>query len=384
MASGKPFSVFKRGKVFYSRFRLSSGQWSTAKSTGAHTKGAAERWAIDYLQQGQIVTRENVTFDYMAKDFFAWSGTWATDKRSRGLRINERWCRELDRIAETLLIPAFSGVKLADVTAPRIKDFRNQLFNEGRAGSYINKTLIALRAILAAAEERGYIKYVPKIDKAASPSKEKGILRPDEVRRLFRDAVWHDDRARVANALSCSTGLRLSEIQGLTLSAIHAAEGYLEIKQAWDNKLHRLNTTTKSGKIRFVVVPARVMADILELIRINPYAHEKGNEAFLFFGDRPDRPVSDSLLTRALYTALADIGIDEKTRRSRAVSYHSHRAFFVSLLINSKISPEITRRLAGHETAAMTQTYLRVGLDDMGDIRKVQEGIFTASPEVGQ
>ena len=374
----KPFSLFKRNRIFYARFRLSSGLWSTAKSTGERTKGAAERWAIEYLQQGQIVTRENVTFEQLAQGFFAWSGTWATDKRARGLRLNERWCRELDRITACILIPAFGRSKLVDITAFKIKEFRNQQFTEGRSGSYINKLLIALKAVLASAEERGLIKHVPKIDKAGlSSAKEKGILTPEEVKRLFA-AVWDDNRARVASMLACAAGLRLSEVQAITLADVHADQGYLEIRRSWDNKLQRLNASTKSGHVRYAVVPSLVMNEIALLVRDNPHRYDRGDDAFLFFGKQPDRPVDDAFITHRLYRALADVGIPEDLRRARRLSFHSHRSFFVSLLINSKISAEKTRRLAGHESPAMTQLYLRIGLDDMNDVREIQERIFSS------
>ncbi|MFZ4615644.1 MAG: hypothetical protein ACOYM2_05500 [Rectinemataceae bacterium] len=68
----KPYSVWKRrlpsGKVSWSvRFRLEDGAWGTAKASGQATKTAAEAWAIEYLRQGKVVTRENMTFGVFAK-----------------------------------------------------------------------------------------------------------------------------------------------------------------------------------------------------------------------------------------------------------------------------------------------------------------------------
>jgi len=101
--AGRPFSLFKRNRIYYIRFKLPDGTRSTAKSSGEKTRSRAEAWAINYLQNGQIVIRENITFTEFSKDFFAWEGPWATDKRVRGLRISRSWCNTLSFLVEKFL-----------------------------------------------------------------------------------------------------------------------------------------------------------------------------------------------------------------------------------------------------------------------------------------
>ncbi len=69
--SGRPFSLFKRNRIYYVRFQLPDGTRSTAKSTSETSRSRAESWAINYLHDGQIVLRENVTLAVFSKDFFA-------------------------------------------------------------------------------------------------------------------------------------------------------------------------------------------------------------------------------------------------------------------------------------------------------------------------
>ena len=77
----------KKGSIFYVQFKDPSGAWSTAKSTGILDTGwkkeyqAAVTWALDYLELGTVVSREHVTISQVATGFFAWEGTWATNKR---------------------------------------------------------------------------------------------------------------------------------------------------------------------------------------------------------------------------------------------------------------------------------------------------------------
>ncbi len=53
----KPLSFYlrklKKGKpVYYVRFRIPGGSWSSGKNTGQTSRGSAEAWAIRYLQKG--------------------------------------------------------------------------------------------------------------------------------------------------------------------------------------------------------------------------------------------------------------------------------------------------------------------------------------------
>ena len=93
--NNKPFSLYlrkrKKGKpVYYARFRLLNGKRSTGKNTGQTSKGAAERWAWEYLNKGQIVINENVTLAEFSVNFFDWSSDWAVDLKATRKRISKR------------------------------------------------------------------------------------------------------------------------------------------------------------------------------------------------------------------------------------------------------------------------------------------------------
>lgn len=87
-APGQPYTLTRRGKVYYVRFKLPKGRWSTAKSTGARQKPMAIRWAIDYLKAGKvkIAIRESTTFAELSHDFFIWDGPYALDRRAEYLK----------------------------------------------------------------------------------------------------------------------------------------------------------------------------------------------------------------------------------------------------------------------------------------------------------
>ncbi|MBN2161030.1 MAG: tyrosine-type recombinase/integrase [Spirochaetes bacterium] len=389
-SSGKPYCITKRGRYYYALFKLPSGEWSSARSTGETTKGKAEAWAINYIQAGIIVTK-NSTFREYAENFFDWNGAWATDKRVRGLRVSQAHCKNSKTILVKHLFPLIGDKKLSTIDRAVIRNVRNDLFNQGYKGTTINKTLSTLRVILETALDESLIQYVPKIDRAAEKPNRKGILTVEEVRALF-STEWQSDPAYchpprelfmgyAGNLLSCSTGIRLGEVQALTVSDVHLDESYIHVRRSWD-RLYGLKETTKTGIVRNIIIPRAVVDVLGRLIAINP---EPGNpDSFVFFAEfKQGKPAEAPVFTKSLYTAMRHIGISEEDRRARKLSFHSHRYFFNSLMINAKVPLLKIQALTGHRTDRMSAHYYQNALEDLADIRAIQEGIFSSDDPPG-
>jgi integrase len=375
MAQGKPFSLYKRGRFYYAQFKLPNGRWSTAKSTKKSSKGQAERWCIEYLSAGQIITRENVTLEEFSQGFFDWENSWATDKRVRGLRISPRHCRERTNLLNNHLLPKIGKMKLSNIDRAAIKELRNEMFKHGYSGSTINHVLSTLKAILEAAEEQSLIKHIPRIDRAADNPKQKGILTIEEVHRLF-SVEWYDFRGYVGNLLAATTGLRMGEIQALTLEDVHLDGRYIHVWRSWDRRLKILNQTTKTGRTRNIFIPGHVQYEVKKLIEINPNPENTKN--FLFFSIIvPHRPTNPGVFSKSLYAAMSEIGITEEERRARNITFHSWRHWLNSLLINARIPLQKIQSITGHVTTDMSQHYYH--LDDMEDVLELQESIFVGS-----
>lgn len=387
MTNRKPFSLLKRNSVYYARFRLPDGSRSIPKSTGEKARGRAETWAINYLQtgNGQIVTKENVTFGIFSKDFFIWEKSWATDKRVRGLRISPRHCLERTDILKNHIVPFFGNLRLTAIDRAVIKEFRNELFRKGYSGNTINKCLSALKTILESAEEKSLIQFVPRIDRAAENPKAKGILTLEEVKLLFsiewktrpsfRHPAKYDFMGYAGNIIACMTGLRLSEIQGLTLKDIDLTFNKISVRRSWNNRLFIMNPETKSGKERTVFFSGMIKDILIRLIEMNP--HRERPDSFLFFGDNPERAKDLRFFSDSLFNALEQIGIDEPGRKQRGISFHSHRHFLNSLLVNSRIPLQKIQSMIGHADIKMTERYYHP--DDMKDVLTVTDGIFSES-----
>jgi len=78
---------------------------------------------------------------------------------------------------------------------------------------------------------------------------------------------------------------------------------------------------------------------------------------------------------------MESIGISETERKRRHITFHSWRAAFNSWLINARMPLAKVMSLTGHISPKMAQeTYFR--LDDLEDVKLIQESIFTASDKV--
>jgi len=385
------FSIYPRQKkngksVYYVQFKNPDNTYSTARSTGKTSRRAAEEWAEnELLKNGSPLPGHNITFGEYSQDFFSWNGRWATNLKVEGRRISERHCRDRCDLMRIHVLPVFANYYLKDIDKISIINFRNSLFNKGYSGSQINKCLYAIKAILEAAEDQGLIKAVPKISRAADNPKQKGILTIEEVNRLFsfqwmsKPSYSHPERplfmGYAGNLLAASTGIRLSELQGLKIQDLNLESGYIVIKRAWDNRLNKLNNSTKTGRERNIFIPEKVITVLNQLLLQHPFPENP--EAFLFWGEKKpeEKPAEKVVFINALFTTLEQIGINETERKQRNITFHSWRHFLNSLLLNAKIPIQKIQSITGHLTNEMTSHYYHV--DDMSDVRQIQETLFT-------
>ncbi len=388
------FSLYPRkrkcGKpVFYVQFKKPDGSYGTAKSTGQSRRKAAIAWAEEHIRKhGTPMPGQNITLEHYSRNFFSWDGRWALDKRASGKRLSERHCLDTSDLMRLHILPALGGYSLTEISKPVLKQFRNELFSRGKSSSAINKCLYAIKAILEQAEEDDLIHGVPKIPPVAKKQKKKGILTIEEVTRLF-SFPWQSPeskyrqskplhKAYIGNLLAASTGLRLSELQALRIGDLHLEEGFITVSRSWDSRINRLNETTKTGRARNIFVPQKVIDALKDLLQKHPSPDK--HDYFLFWGDKKptEKPAEKIVFTRALYQALASIGIDAGQRKQRNITFHSWRHFLNSLLINNKIPIQKIQSITGHTTSQMTSHYYHP--DDMADVLDVQNTLFFHVP----
>jgi integrase len=361
------------------------GSWTTSCSTGQTVRSLAEGWTTaevrrrkNEAERQELERQAGITFATFAdQGFFGYEGRWVLDRRASGKRLSPRQCEDKQQTFNKHVIPMLGQMKLHQINRAVLKDFRNGMYKAGYSGSTINRALDWIRAVLEAAEDENRIEAVPRIDRAASKPAQRGILSVDEFHRIFM-VRWIDPRAYLANALAAVTGCRMGEVLALRASNIDPGRLLVAVERSYDSAERVMSQTTKNGKVRPITVPPMVCRGLETLAEANPQGED---DPLVFWSDEtPDKPCDYKLITRGLYRAMAQIGIDEVERRRRSLSFHSWRHWLNSRLIETHVPPEKIRMLTGHSSSDMTLLYYHAQVDAMGDVREVQarmlEGCF--------
>ncbi len=378
LKSQVPFKFYKRSRksklpVYYARYLQPDGTYTAGRTTGETSRKKAEIVAWEHIQSGMVVSIHRMKLRDFSKSFFDWEEEWAVNKRAAGLRISPEQCQKNNSIVKTHVNRLLGNKLLAEFDTPMVRRFRNTLFREGFSGSTINKSLGCLKAILESAEEQHLLRNMPRFQRAALVCKERGILTLDEVNRLFSNP-WGDELAYVANLVAASTGFRLSEIRGIRRCNI--ADEKITINGSFSSRSRSFKNQTKNGqKTRSVPIPPSVQVALLKIMNTSPWKDDP--ESYVFYTPfSVDQPVEHNRITRAFFNALADMDppITDDERKRRNISFHSHRHFFNSLLVESRIPLQKIQQLTGHLNKEMTQRYFHI--HDLRDVADVQSKVF--------
>ena len=285
--------------------------------------------------------------DFMESFWDYDNSEYIRDKLAHGYRFSRRYAHECRKRLNSELRPFFGDKKLSCVTTADLKKLSGLLFDRGLATSTINQMLLICRTPLKWAFNEKIIPADPTVGltKFSVVNKERGVLTAEEAAELFA-AEWEDKRAFVASLVSATTGVRQGECLALRRSDIGGDT--LSIAHSWSS-MEGLKCT-KNGLSRSAPLLPEVREALLDLLADNPYG---GDNPFVFFSLKPDRPVTPNVLLEGLQSALRAVGVDY---RGRNISFHSWRHYFCS-----KITQEIDRgkaaKVSGHLSESVFKKY---------------------------
>ena len=401
------YTLYKRDSSPYYQvqFLNDDGTQGIQKSSGKKNKAEAARWADEQLSSGKIALKKEVKFltlDDIGLGFFDYQSPWAQNRINSGYRLSEQQCLIKQKLYDNHISPRIGSCKLTDLdntTLDRVREslLQSKTLTTGKplTGSTINKALSVLTAIIEYADRKEYIKRPPSIQRV-SPRlhrKERIVLPHNEVISLFADITnWqyvrpksragksvnpekahrysNDEidpdnlRAYTVCYLAWKTGMRESEIQGLTQADIEftpTGESLISITKAWNKMFRRINVTTKTGKIGVVPLDRRGTALIKKVIELNPYP--ESSTRFVFFGKTQDAPITRESIRRPLQAALKNV------LNKTGFTIHCFRHQANSSYLAAGLSGERTRLFLRHDTIDMTLNYSH----DVGEYKDVLE-----------
>jgi integrase len=248
--------------------------------------------------------------------FWDWNGAYVQGRLERGKTIGKRYVEDCRKRIELHIEPYFKNTLLCDITTKSLEDFmrsiprRDMDPKNGYARKTINFIMKVIKKALKDAVRLGILVKNPAdgIELLAKDSRERGILSPSEMEKLFQ-LKWNDERGKIASILAAVSGMRLSEITALQVDNLDMERNIIHVMHSYTPYEKRLKTT-KTGKPRIIYTDSSIIQMLTDLHRQNPY-----QGSYIFWGLQPDKPIRLESIERHLEKALAAL-LGEEVRRA--------------------------------------------------------------------
>ncbi|SFI65750.1 Site-specific recombinase XerD [Phyllobacterium sp. CL33Tsu] len=273
------------------------------------------------------------------------------------------------------IAPYLGSTKLNKVTVPAVRDFQDILRENGRSTAMIKRVTVSLGSILSDAQERGLVvrnavhEMSKKRGSGASKAEKRqkarlryGIDIPtmDEVRAILGAA---EGRYRPFLITAIFTGLRASELRGLTWTDIDFDKGRLHVRQRAD-KYHVIGMPKSDAGQRTIPLTPMVINALKEWKLACP----KGELNLVFPNGEGNIEWHQNIIKRGLHPTLIKAGVtiekkdkdDELVIKAKYTGLHALRHWFASWCINSKVdgglelSPKAVQSRMGHSSIQVT------------------------------
>jgi integrase len=356
---------------------------SVRKRTWVNSDGSrGEAWVAAYTDQGG--KRRLKSFD-RKRDAEAFHAKAAVDIRvglhmpdSQSLTIAEAgqlWLKSCDaaklerataeayrRHLRLHIVPFLGAVKLSRLTAPMVRAFEDELAQEGRSPAMIRKARSSLGAILADAQERGLvaqnvvralrIRRQPRGKETRKLTIGVDIPSPDEVRAIIAHL---DERWRPLLLTAIFTGLRASELRGLTWEDVDLARGEIHVRQRADRFNVIGQPKSESSERTVPLLPMLVTT-----LRAHRLACPKGKLDLVFPTRRGNVENRRNIAQRGFEPAQIAAGVVTESGAAKYPGLHALRHFYASWCINRRVDGglelplKLVQARLGHASITMT------------------------------
>jgi site-specific recombinase XerD len=253
---------------------------------------------------------------------------------------------------------------IGDVTAEKLKALRDELIDAGLSlQGGVSGRMRVLRNFLRWARRNGYDSDADAGNVHPPQVKWEDIepttLTKTQERALYQAA--RSDRDRLLVRFLLNTGLRVSEVEGLTLASIEdvdladgTTERVLRVLQGKGRKDRHVPLNTRAEP-RF----DREIADYVRTVR--PKA-ARSRALFLIPSERGAEPDTYRLLSTAgIKTLFARLRLDT------GIPIHPHvcRHTMASRWISSGVPPSVVKRALGHSSMRMVERYVHFDAADL-------------------
>ena len=370
-----PYSIHKRPTkrknrhVYYARFRNDVGGYDNAISTGCFNRDDAVRWCEKRLVEARE-RKTSITVKEFAEGFWKQSGAYAEGRIAHGFTLSAGTLYVADLITKKHVIPKWGPWRLRDLTSGKLDAWIVQLRKDGElAPASINHILQAMRTILGQATSEGLISENPAsfVKPVKLVQAQRGILTLEEVSKLLASpSIWRNQTHFVLNLMAACTGARMGELRALQVQNVFP--DHIEIRHSWED--HSGIKDPKWGSARSIPIASTIFARLTELIA------SADSDAFVFRGsDRQNMPLGKHSIEDGLYEAMRTIGIGDRERRDRRLSFHGWRHWLNTALRSRGLPDSKLRLITGHRSEAMSDRYTHYQTSDLSEVVELQNGL---------
>ena len=319
------------------------------------TKKAANEW----LAQTQHEVKQGIHTPERSSITVAAAGEmWVEQAVTDGLEAST--VRQYRQHLDLHIKPFIGRLKLAELAPASVQSFRNELIREGRSRVMATKVVGSLGSIMATAMSAGKVSRNVvreqarqhgarhrRIEKRHDKRLEVGVDIPtkDELRALLTRAK---DRWRPLVVTAIFTGLRASELRGLTWDDVDLERAVLRVRQRADRWNAIGSPKSDSGKREVPLAPM-----VVNTLREWKVACPAGEMKLVFPTGAGTVESLPNIHRRGLggLQKAAGISVDEAHPK---YGLHSLRHAAASLFIEQGFSPKRVQALMGHSTIQVT------------------------------
>lgn len=327
-------SIYKRGKTWTANVSFMNGKTRVRKTmSGFATKREAAAWANDAefkKQNKRLSTRDSLFVD----EFIEWYTVFKEPQLETATKV---WYKT----TTNLLKQKWPDKKINEVTS---KDFQILLndYGDTHVKSSILKIKNIIRSFVIYALDDGMItkdfaRNVTTRSKVKSKEADLKFLEYNEMKKLV-------DRIRYNDSVSCKmiltavySGLRFSEITGLTPEDFDFMNNTINVNKSWQMQDQAFKDTKTETSNRVIKMPDAYM-DIAKEWRLG--------KRFAFEGDN-GKPISNNAVNKRLRYYLE---LDNST----PITFHGLRHTHASFLLSQDIAIQYVSERLGHSDVNIT------------------------------
>ena len=267
----------------------------------------------------------------------------------KGLAVNTRISYKND-ILQFLVFLEKNKKKINEITSIDIEKFTSKFTSQGLEKSTISRKMSALSHFFIFLLEENMIKRNPinELDLPKQIKKLPKILSVDQVEKLIKssreDQSINGIRLNTMIEILYATGIRVSELVEMKLSATYAEKNFLLVQG-------------KGNKERLVPISENTEDKIKDYLKVRKKFLKNNTESKWLF---PSKQSSKGHITRQRFNQLLQTLCERVNLNNIKISPHKLRHAFATHLLANGVDLRSLQQMLGHADISTTQIYTHV------------------------